>query len=52
MPPLLLERKLRLLAHEGQHTDIPADVAPTLSSYPGLKPSSSAEGTPFEEVLR
>ena len=30
----------------------PADVAPTLSSYLGLKPPSSAEGTPLEEVLR
>ena len=30
----------------------PADVAPTLCSYLGLKPPSSAEGTPLEEVLR
>jgi arylsulfatase A-like enzyme len=30
----------------------PTDVAPTLSAYRGLKPPSSAEGTPLEEVLR
>jgi predicted AlkP superfamily pyrophosphatase or phosphodiesterase len=30
----------------------PMDIAPTLAAYLGIKPPSSAEGRPLEEVLR
>jgi predicted AlkP superfamily pyrophosphatase or phosphodiesterase len=43
--PGIARRTVHRLVH-------PVDVAPTLSAYLGLKPPSSAVGTPLEEVLR